>query len=105
MSLAATCPSCGSATLAEAVAGHCPACLVGVALSAEEALPSAGPGFNSTSRRFGDYVLGRQVGAGGMGVVYEARCLSDNRRVALKLIRDSHVASPAALCRFTIEAE
>lgn len=74
-------------------------------MSAEEALPSAVPGFNSTSRRFGDYVLGRQVGAGGMGVVYEARCLSDNRRVALKLIRDSHVASPSSLCRFTIEAE
>lgn len=74
-------------------------------MSAEEVLPSGGPGFNSTSRRFGDYVLGRQVGAGGMGVVYEARRLSDNRRVALKLIRDSHIASPTSLCRFTIEAE
>jgi serine/threonine protein kinase len=56
-------------------------------------------------RRFGDYVLGRQLGSGGMGVVYEAHQTSLNRKVALKFIRDSQVASPALLRRFAIEAE
>lgn len=78
---------------------------MGVALSAEEELPSTRPGFNAVDRTFGDYILGPQIGAGGMGVVYEAQRAVDQRRVALKLIRDLHIASPALLCRFTIEAE
>jgi len=102
---AARCPSCGSATVAASVAGHCPACLVGVALTAEEDLPQGRLNAAGDSRRFGDYVLGRQIGAGGMGVVYEARRADDSRRVALKLIRDLHAAPPALLRRFTIEAE
>ncbi len=56
-------------------------------------------------RHFGDYILGRQLGSGGMGIVYEARQVSLNRTVALKFIRDSQVASPVTLRRFTIEAE
>jgi serine/threonine protein kinase len=50
-------------------------------------------------------VLGRQIGAGGMGVVYEAQSVNRGRKVAVKLIRDALGASPALLCRFTIEAE
>ena len=56
-------------------------------------------------RRVGDYVLGRQLAGGGMGVVYEAHQVSLNRGVALKFIRDSLVATPTMLRRFTIEAE
>jgi serine/threonine protein kinase len=49
-------------------------------------------------------VLG-ELGRGGMGVVYRARQLSLNRLVALKLIRDSALASPERLARFRIEME
>jgi ABC-type phosphate/phosphonate transport system substrate-binding protein len=94
------CKTCGSTIPPDAVAGHCPRCLFGVALSAEEDC-----GIGSGQRQFGDYELGSQLGAGGMGVVYRARRLRDNRIVAMKLIRDLHLRSPTSLCRFTIEAE
>jgi serine/threonine protein kinase len=62
-------------------------------------------GFARGQRRFGDYILQRQIGSGGMGVVYEATQVSLNRKVALKFIRDSQIASATLLRRFTIEAE
>ena len=62
-------------------------------------------GFPRGERRFGDYILQRQIGSGGMGIVYEATQISLNRKVALKFIRDSQVASATLLRRFTIEAE
>ena len=37
--------------------------------------------------------------------MYEAQSLADDCKVAIKLIRESHVASPTQLRRFTIEAE
>lgn len=41
---------------------------------------------------FGDYRLIRQVGRGGMGVVYEAEDIKSGRRVALKLVSDEVAA-------------
>jgi hypothetical protein len=100
-----TCPTCGSTALVDAVAGQCPHCLIRMALSEEDPLPSIGLALGVPQRQFGEYLLGRQIGVGGMGVVYEARRLSDDSAVAIKLIRDFHVASPTLLRRFTIEAE
>src|ERR1051325_6924043 len=97
-----TCPKCGS--VVHAVAGQCPRCLLEMALAPDDHLPGA-DSVDWTRRQIDDYVLGPQIGAGGMGVVYEATRLSDHCRVALKLIRDFNLASPSTLCRFTVEAE
>ena len=53
----------------------------------------------------GDYRIVREVGRGGMGVVYEARQLSLNRRVALKVLPYAAVLDRRALARFKNEAQ
>lgn len=54
--------------------------------------------------RFGDYELGRELGRGGMGVVYEARHVGLNRSVALKMVRSDVLGGAAEIQRFRIEA-
>jgi eukaryotic-like serine/threonine-protein kinase len=51
------------------------------------------------------YEVLREIGRGGMGVVYRARQLGANRLVALKMIRAVEHASPAERLRFQIETE
>lgn len=50
----------------------------------EVAMPPSG---EMAGRRFGDYMLLRVLGKGGMGLVFEARQISLNRIVALKMMR------------------
>ncbi|MBW7906128.1 MAG: serine/threonine-protein kinase [Phycisphaerae bacterium] len=57
-----------------------------------------------TPRRVGSYTVLREIGRGGMGVVYEAQQLSPRRTVALKLMPHGP-ASEDALRRFRQEAE
>ena len=52
----------------------------------------------------GHYTILRRIGAGGMGVVYEAEDLRLGRHVALKLIAGAAAPDPAALERFYREA-
>lgn len=98
------CRTCGRAIPADAPAAQCPNCLLSIATKAEDVYVP-GAVFDPVERRFSHYFLGRQIGAGGMGVVYEAEDIQTHRRVAIKVLRDAHGASPVLLCRFTLEAE
>jgi len=55
--------------------------------------------------RLGDFRLIREIGRGGMGVVYEAEQISLRRRVALKVLVERLRSSPAAVQKFQREAE
>ncbi len=56
-------------------------------------------------KELGDYRLVREVGRGGMGVVYEAEQISLGRRVALKVLPDRVAGDRKALARFRREAK
>src|SRR5690242_6069727 len=53
----------------------------------------------------GPYQVVRELGRGGMGVVYEVRREGDPRRLAVKLLLEGKGAPADALARFRREAE
>jgi serine/threonine protein kinase/WD40 repeat protein len=55
-------------------------------------------------RQLGDYRILREIGRGGMGIVYEAEQLSLGRRVALKVLPFAAVMDDKAIVRFKNEA-
>jgi len=55
--------------------------------------------------QLGDFRIVREVGRGGMGVVYEAEQISLGRRVALKVLPFAAVLDPRHLRRFQAEAQ
>jgi serine/threonine protein kinase len=62
---------------------------------------SAGPELG----QLGDFQLLREIGRGGMGIVYEAQQISLNRRVALKVLPFAAAFDPKQLQRFKNEAQ
>jgi len=109
-----TCPECGTALPPDAVRGVCPRCLVRRGL---ESLPPENPrdtihlvlpedadGPLLPPLELGDYELHKEIGRGGMGIIYQARQRSLDRLVALKLIRAGALASAEGVTRFQLEA-
>jgi WD40 repeat protein len=76
---------------------------VGIAPLRRVLEPQSSPPFSK--RGFGDYELLKEIGHGGMGIVYEARQSRPKRFVALKMIRAGQLASPDDVRRFRTEAE
>jgi serine/threonine protein kinase len=57
------------------------------------------------TKRLGDYDILREIGRGGMGIVYEARQLSLNRQVALKVLPFAAMLDEKQIARFRNEAQ
>jgi uncharacterized RDD family membrane protein YckC len=67
-----------------------------------QALAAGGP-VTPVGQTIGGYRLGRELGAGGMGAVYEAEEIATGRRVAIKLIKPEFGGSPDSVERFRQE--
>jgi tetratricopeptide (TPR) repeat protein len=93
--------------LAGGHAGH--AAALRELLPALQALAGAAPDGPAPARpglsTLGDFRLLREVGRGGMGVVYEAEQVSLGRRVALKVLPFAAALHPRQLERFRTEAQ
>ena len=59
----------------------------------------------ATAKRLGDFEIGPEIGRGGMGVVYEARQISLDRKVALKVLPFAAVWDQKQIARFRNEAQ
>lgn len=70
-----------------------------------DGIGAAAPTPAQAPARVGPYRLGRRLGEGGMGVVYEADQDRPRRKVALKLLRTPGPASPEAAMRLRREAD
>jgi serine/threonine-protein kinase len=69
----------------------------------DRALRIGGPG-RWTEQAIGSFRLGVLIGRGGMGEVYEAHALTDQREAAVKLLHPGTLAEPILLQRFLREA-
>jgi len=70
----------------------------------DRALKIGGPG-RFTEQVIGTFRLGVLIGRGGMGEVYEAHGVSDQREAAVKLLHPGTLADPTSVQRFLREAQ
>jgi tetratricopeptide (TPR) repeat protein len=75
------------------------------AASGEASVPPAVTDAEPVAATLGDFRILREIGRGGMGVVYEAEQISLNRRVALKVLPFAATMDPRHLQRFKNEAQ
>ena len=64
-----------------------------------------GTGGDGQGPRLGDFRVLRELGRGGMGIVYEAEQHSLGRRVALKVLPFAAAIDPRQIARFRVEAQ
>src|SRR5258706_9647294 len=85
-----TCPSCGKSpgpsAGGQSLPQRCESC--GRILLPQGPAPAAPPA------AFGKYTLDREVGRGSMGIVYDARDTTLDRRVALKIMHSHRSGDP-----------
>jgi serine/threonine protein kinase len=91
------------------IAGALSECLAGLEFVHEAAPHLSGPGLTDAEGPpvlpLGDFRILREIGRGGMGIVYEAEQLSLGRRVALKVLPLAATMAPRHLQRFKNEAQ
>ena len=98
-----TCAECGTPRSLEVEGGLCPGCLLSGILARGE-MPDESPG-GASAAMCGDYVLEREIGRGGTGVVFLARQPGMDRPLALKMPVAAHLAGPDEVRRFRLEVE
>jgi tRNA A-37 threonylcarbamoyl transferase component Bud32/type IV secretory pathway TrbD component len=90
--------------------GHCPRCLLDLALAPSRAASSGGggtpaPAIEVLEPLLPDFELQELLGRGGMGAVYRARQKKLDRLVAIKVLLPDLVAEPSFAERFEREAK